>query len=417
MYLQTQHSALSRVAYGTCLILMMMSNASCGAGFGGPQDVTPLTGRSPGVEPIYAAPNWRFPLYVDLIEAKPHKEFASPGVDDTRSIVYYGGSSSDLFAVEAATGRARWQVPIQGGVRGAIQAHDGLVYVGNGNRELVALDADRGETKWKYRVQGVITKGVRISGERLIAVDGTNTVYALNRKTGEWVWQYRRDPPAHFAVFGEARPLVSGDKIFIGFSDGHLACLSATDGALLWLRNLAPNRPKFPDVDADPVMASDSLYAASIGGGVYALDPATGKERWSVPITNIVAMAQQGDHLLMAKGSGALMRYDTYKRKISWQTTFNPDAGSPGTPVEFGDFIIVGLSAGPLYWLDSRTGRPVQHLQTGSGFFGPPAVAADGGVFALSNGGVVYGYSAGKKKTRIQRMPTPLTGSRDRGPF
>ena len=369
---------------------LCLGQVGCGAGFGASQDVTPITDSGRGrLEPIYAVPSWRHPLYPEGIQVEPRTELSAPAADLSSNRAFFGGVHSKLYAANASSGDVLWEKTVKGGIRGEILYHEGRLYFGSGQREVLAMDADTGRVAWRYSVQGVVRKRPVVSNGRLILVDGTNTVYGLELQTGQWVWQYRRDPPAHFAVFGEAAPVAESGKIYVGFSDGHIACLSATDGALEWLKNLAPNGPKFTDVDAHAVVINGTVYAASVGGGLFALDAKKGTEQWATPITGIVALGRYDDDLIAGFTDGRLMRYDVFKKKNALaDTLFGSNRYTVDAP-KLCIFCDCRFQLWPDLLVDGRTGRPVQHFSAGSGFFAPPSVASKGGVYALSNGGVL----------------------------
>jgi len=113
-------------------------------------------------------------------------------------------------------------------------------------------------------------------------------VYALDAVTGKIRWTFFTDSPVRFA------PVVWQDRLFVAGDDGHLYCLVATDGQLLWkLRGgLKPDMllgndrmiSRWP-ARGGPVVVGDTLYfGAGIwpteGIFIYAIDPASGKVLW-----------------------------------------------------------------------------------------------------------------------------------------
>jgi outer membrane protein assembly factor BamB len=53
-------------------------------------------------------------------------------------------------------------------------------------------------------------------------------IYALDAATGRLRWSLFTDGPVRFA------PAVWHDRVFVISDDGHLYCLAASDGSLLW---------------------------------------------------------------------------------------------------------------------------------------------------------------------------------------
>ncbi len=113
-------------------------------------------------------------------------------------------------------------------------------------------------------------------------------VYALDAITGQTRWTFFTDSPVRFA------PVVWHDRLFVAGDDGHLYCLAATDGQLLWKLQGGPKPDMLLGNDrmisrwparGGPVVVGDVLYfGAGIwpteGIFIYALDPAGGKVLW-----------------------------------------------------------------------------------------------------------------------------------------
>ena len=115
-----------------------------------------------------------------------------------------------------------------------------------------------------------------------------DSITAYETESGREIWRYVTGGPVRFA------PVVYKSKVYAASDDGHLYCLDAKDGALVWRFQAAPDHDKvlgnerlisrWP-VRGAPVIFADTLYfAASIwafeGTFIYALDPATGEEIW-----------------------------------------------------------------------------------------------------------------------------------------
>ncbi len=120
----------------------------------------------------------------------------------------------------------------------------------------------------------------------------TDSVTALDTETGAERWRFFAEGPVRFA------PVAWQDKIYFVSDDGHLYCVGAADGKLLWkVRGLPSDREDrkllgngrlislFP-ARGGPVLAEGVVYfAAGIWAGegvfVYALDATSGQVLWS----------------------------------------------------------------------------------------------------------------------------------------
>ncbi len=87
---------------------------------------------------------------------------------------------------------------------------------------------------WQHKLVGQLSSPVIADGRLFVASVDTHTVHALDSKRGDSLWQYtaggRIDSP----------PTVSQGRVVFGSADGHVYCLRASDGQLIWRRRAAP---------------------------------------------------------------------------------------------------------------------------------------------------------------------------------
>lgn len=121
-----------------------------------------------------------------------------------------------------------------------------------------------------------------------IASSNNDSVTALDIETGKQKWRFYADGPVRLA------PAAWKDRIFIGSDDGHLYCLAADDGRLIWKFRAVPSRRNvlgngrfisvWP-VRGGPVLHDGKVFfAAGVlpfeGVFLYSLDAETGKVVW-----------------------------------------------------------------------------------------------------------------------------------------
>lgn len=355
---------------------------------GAPGDESPLTGLTRNLQPAAMRPAWRRVL-ADAPGRKARRESAGVAYDRSGDRVFVGAARGWFYAFRASDGKELWRSKLAASATGRAIYDRGRVLVGTDDGRLVALDAEDGEQLWHYRVKGAVTRRPVVSGKLIYFVDGTNAIYALERSSGKWVWQYRRESPANFALVGEARPVVSDGRVHVGFSDGVLVTLSAEDGVVIWIKDLAPEHDRFQDADASPVVHDGAVYAASAAGGIYALDAKTGTIRWIVKTTGVNHLIDAGDgDLVVGEDHGKISRIQMSDGRTRWSAHLG--GGVPGEPVKVASYFAIASAQGGLHLLDAKTGRPIQRFVPGNGIFAPITAGRDGSIFLLSNGGVLY---------------------------
>ena len=104
-----------------------------------------------------------------------------------------------------------------------------------------------------------------------MVVIGSNDarVYAYKADTGEELWRFEAD--------GDVKASFAYDKktnlIFFGTLGGTFYALSL-DGSAVYAKEIGP-------VYSTPCVSGDSICVSSLDKHIYALDIATGKDRWS----------------------------------------------------------------------------------------------------------------------------------------
>lgn len=125
---------------------------------------------------------------------------------------------------------------------------------------------------------------------KLMVVGSMNndSITAYDTETGAEKWCTVTDGPVRFA------PVAYQSRIYAASDDGHLYCLNAEDGSLVWRFRAVPRNDRILGngrlisrwpVRGAPVIFDGVLYfAASLwafeGTFIYALDPLTGEEIW-----------------------------------------------------------------------------------------------------------------------------------------
>ncbi|MEW6354746.1 MAG: PQQ-binding-like beta-propeller repeat protein [Planctomycetota bacterium] len=143
-------------------------------------------------------------------------------------------------------------------------------------KELHRMDFD-------YSFQPVVARGIVYFGS-----SADDTLRALNAETGDLLWRFTTDGPIRFA------PMIAGGRAYAASDDGHLYCLDAKTGKALWKKRLAPGDDRIIGngrmisrwpCRTGALVVDDVVYCTAgmwptEGAYIYALDAATGDERW-----------------------------------------------------------------------------------------------------------------------------------------
>lgn len=164
--------------------------------------------------------------------------------------------------------------------------------------ELYALLAENGRVVWMENLSGAralnaISKLADIRGNPVIdrdlafALSHAGRMAAIDLRTGARVWER--------PVGGVHMPWVAGDYLFITSLTGEVAALSRRDGRVRWVHRLPPFRDMRDRTDpiqyAGPVLVGDRLLVGSSDGYVYSISPYTGDMLGRIRIGDAVYVA------------------------------------------------------------------------------------------------------------------------------
>jgi len=133
-----------------------------------------------------------------------------------------------------------------------------------------------------------------------IGSNASDKVVALNTETGEEKWAFYVDGPVRFP------PVAANGKVYFVSDDGHLYCVDANQGKLIWKFRGGPSDKKILGNErlisnwparGGPVLKDGIIYFAAgiwpfMGVFIYALDAETGKVVWENDSTGSMYMLQ-----------------------------------------------------------------------------------------------------------------------------
>lgn len=286
----------------------------------------------------------------------------------------------------------RWVLPIQNGVISELATDNSSVYFGGGDGFFYCVDADTGRVNWRYEIRNPIVSQPTVADGRVLVTTTDDTIYAFDAGTGKWLWHYRRRSSEVSTILGASSPLVDGQEVIAGLSDGFLVALSLNDGQLKWERKLHQGT-KFTDVDAHPVLENGILYIPSYDGALYALKRENGEVIWRFDAGGAKRVTLDGDRLYFPSSDGSVYALQKDNAHSIWR--FELDGGVPTRLVVTDRYVIVGSSFQYLYVIDKATGRGLYRYNVGygSGFSGAPAFdPSDKRLYFLSDGGNLYAF-------------------------
>jgi outer membrane protein assembly factor BamB len=306
-----------------------------------------------------------------------------------------GGSASASASTENGASGSN-----NGGKKGIDKIHasdEGRIFLGGGNGQFYCLNALDGQVLWSFPVHAETLSAPTVKDNIVYFQSGTDVVYALDALTGKQLWLYNRQVTNGFSIRASTQPVIDGEQVLVGFSDGFLVALKKHDGGVLWERKLG-KVGRFRDVDGTPVVDDKSIFVASFDGSLYSLKRESGEINWEideggyVPVT--LGRNRFSDRLYFASTSGRILILD--KSSGKQLSSIKLSKGIPTQPEIYRNYIVYGESEGAFVVADADKGTPIGRFDPGHGLVAKPTVIdTTGEAFFISNSANLYAMKLG----------------------
>lgn len=352
-------------------------------------------------------------------------------------------------------GGVAWELETGGTIRSAPALVDGVLYVGSGDGHLYAIDAADGRVLWRYDAGAAVHSSPAVHGDLVLFTDRRNVVRALRRTDGRLVWELEAGPDLPLdwgwegwdyvaasvglvpsadgrglAVFGSgdgavravdaetgaqrwrfdtgrrirATPAIADGVAYIGGGDGRLYALDVASGEPIWIFETAGVGLDAADfgfdrtqIQSSAAVADGTVYFGSRDASLYAVDAATGIERWHLTDGTswvVASPAVRRDLVISGRSSNGRVRaVDARTGEERWAV----ETGGPvfSDPVLVDETVYVGSGSGWVYALAAADGAERWKFRTGRAIYGGPVVA-DGRLYVGSDDGTLYALQAGE---------------------
>lgn len=214
---------------------------------------------------------------------------------------------------------------------------------------------------------------------------------------GEWQFPPENDKRVgHFY----APPTVTQGAIFVastpaGASEGKVFALNPENGQQLWEypKKDNPQGRRLGILVASPAYGGGMVFVSDGVDTVYALDAATGEERWSFKARNKVwsSPAVQNGVVYFGSLDHSVYALDTATGNKVWE--FQAGGAVPGSPLLTRDTLYIGAADKKLYALDPASGAKKWEFQARNWFWTQPLLH-DGIIYANALDHRIYALNA-----------------------
>jgi outer membrane protein assembly factor BamB len=340
-----------------------------------------------------------------------------------------GQSDASAIPIEWKTGEYAWKKALPGLGRSSPVVWDDRVYVTSANPDtgeqiILALDAHSGQQLWEKRFASAThhqhvensyaTSTPTVDSKRLYMswLDGDKITLGAFTHQGEEIWRRQVGNLIEQHGFGTS-PVVVGDVVCLDGDtedrdNSAVTGLNAATGEVLW---------HVPRGTGKTVFATPCVWAArpgkpllltsSMGSGLTAFEPATGKIAWQVlendlPDRCVSSPIVAGGLVFVSCGSGnnglRLIAMRPGQEGELPQEAYRLDVGVPNipTPVVAGDLLFLWHDRGTVSCVDLATGEEHWRQRVPGKFHSSPVRIGDH-IYCVSLDGDVVVLAASKE--------------------
>ncbi len=291
----------------------------------------------------------------------------SPLVVD--SVLIIGNLRGELYGLNAYTGRRIGWIDLGDAIQGSpvIDRNVAIVALSNTELSLLAFDLVEGKAQWKKNY-GDLEASPLLHGEKIYVGNTDGIFYCVNRSTGEQLWKF--ELPGNVRHKGiRSSAAGSGEMIVFGAEDGAIYALNAETGVQLWRHTTGAG------IVATPCIADGNVYVGDLDGTISAVDLQTGTLRWKFEAgTSIYASASFAPNMILVGTTGGMMfGLNATTGAMAWKTDLGSVINSGATIA--GNILYVGTLKKMLFGLNIADGSIMLKQEVGGRIKTSPAVA------------------------------------------
>jgi len=309
--------------------------------------------------------------------------------------IFAADYEGQVMALNPSNGQKNWQVDLETMISGGVGYGASMVMVGTIEGVVYALDASDGSVIWTSQVSSEVLSSPKTNGKIVVVHSIDNQMVALDAETGEELWKHDGDAPI-LSVRGTSESIVTSNMVISGFDSGKLIAFNGDNGSIIWETRVALPKGKtelerMVDIDGEPLLVGDVIYAASYQGRIGAVSRGTGRNLWSQDTSSHHAPAHRAGQIFVSGGEDAIQAFRAGNGQAIWtndQLFLRRITG----PAVLGGTIAVADAEGYLHLLDPADGHFVGRIKVDGSGVGAPLLSVGDSLIVQANNGSLSAY-------------------------
>ncbi len=205
---------------------------------------------------------------------------------------------------------------------GGLCCSDETVFITTSFSQAIALDARTGKKRWQIDLPNPCRSNPCISGKKLYTLTLANEVICLSTHDGQELWTYTGLPETS-SILGGGKVVKKGDIVVSALSSGEIVALNDFNGSPLWVDALTSSvtfesEAGISDIRARPFISKDNAIFISNGGRMLAQSVSSGEKVWQKQIGGLRSPCVSDDFMFMVSNHSELVAIHIPTGGIKW---------------------------------------------------------------------------------------------------
>ena len=315
---------------------------------------------------------------------------ATPGYDATSA--YIPLKEGQLVAVSLDRGTIRWTLDVATAFTPA--TGEGLVFTVS-DQVIQARDAQTGAVRWSTPLPGGAAVPLFYDTGWLLASTTAGDLAALRASDGTVVWRRQLGAP----LSGPPGPAL--DRLYLSLEDNRLVCVLLTSGEMVWSRVLPARVTALLALD-------DQLVVGTAAKRVLSINLRNGRERWGWNVGGDISGVPVADdkRIYFASRDNILRAVDRKSGNLRWKA--NLGSRPAGGPLRLPDTLLMPMVSSEIAGYDPGTGKSAVTVRAAGEIGAQPFIRATTRLttpqlITVSREGQLQGFGR-----RFEPVPQPL---------
>lgn len=274
---------------------------------------------------LSAAPQVIWSADIGQGNGRKHRITAEPVVADGR--IFTLDSRAQVVATSSA-GQTLWARDLtpasdnsDDATGGGLAVGGGMLFVTSGFGTLTALDAASGKVKWQQELEAPATGAPTVKNGIVYVTDKGNIAWGVNASDGKVKWRLT-GTPSQDGVVGVSSPAITDRLAILPFTSGELVAALPKGGVRTWSALVTGERlgraySIVTDITGEPVVKGDVIYSGNPVGRTVALSM-SGEQIWSAPDGAVGPVWVSGGSVFLINDEAQLVRLDAATGERIW---------------------------------------------------------------------------------------------------